>query len=109
MYKQIIAMRQPRIFVSKGMREDLNMPVCPTLQRCHSHTPSTCCDPYIYSDSSLRRFAAHMGRDWICGLWCEDELISFHCGHIVTPPYIDSEHQGNINDIRVVGGVRSIR
>lgn len=49
------------------------------------------------SDSSLRGYAAFLGEDWFCGSWVNPGIQQIGCGHVLPPPEIPKEDQGNIN------------
>ena len=53
----------------------------------------------MVSDSSLRGFAAYMGRDWLAGTWCDRDYInvSSECSHIVSKPFTEFFEHDNIN------------
>lgn len=61
------------------------------------------------SDSSQKGFGAFLGTDWFCGSWGEPVISQIGCGHVLPPPLIPDEDQGNINVYELYPVVEGIR
>ena len=65
----------------------------------------------MVSDSSLKGFAAYLGRDWLAGVWHDNDCINLcsSCAHVMGRPFAEYFDASNINVLElwpILQGVR---
>ena len=56
----------------------------------------------LISDSSLKGFAVYKGKEWLGGTWeGKIALENSSCGHITSPPGMDTYDRSNINELEL--------
>ena len=99
LYKVILKTDLKRVKLGKAAREDLDwwLKFCATFNGKRKIQYEEYPIPLI-SDSSLKGFAVYEGKEWLGGTWeGEIALENSSCGHITSPPGMDTYDKSNIN------------
>ena len=103
LYKVILKNDLKRVKLGKAAREDLDwwLTFCPTFNRKRKIEYEEYPIPLIW-DSSLKGFAVYKGKEWLGGtLEGEKALENSSCGHITSPPGMDTYDKSNINELEL--------
>ena len=103
LYKVILKNDLKRVKLGKSVREDLDwwLKFCATFNGKRKIEYEEYPIPLI-SDSSLKGFAVYKGKEWLGGTWeGEIALESSSCGHITSPPGMDTYDRSNINKLEL--------
>ena len=103
LYKVILKNDLKRVKLGKAAREDLDwwLKFCATLNGKRKIEYEEYPIPLI-SDPSLKGFAVYKGKEWLGGTWeGEKALGNSSCGHITSPPGMDTYDRSNINELEL--------
>ena len=103
LYKVILKNDLKRVKLGKAAREDLDwwLKFCATFNGKRKIEYEEYPIPLI-SDSSLKGFAVYKGKEWLGGTWeGEIALENSSCGHITSPPGMDTYDRSNINELEL--------